>query len=46
MPPSTMRSASLVQLGDSQERVASWLRTLGWEDFKDIEARFRAMVGG
>jgi hypothetical protein len=36
----------LVQLGDSQDRVASWLRGLGWKDFQDIEARFRAMVGG
>ncbi len=36
----------LVQLGDSPERVANWLRALGWKDFQDIEARFRAMVGG
>jgi hypothetical protein len=36
----------LVQLGDSPDRVANWLRTLGWKDFQDIEARFRAMVGG
>jgi len=36
----------LVQLGDTPERVANWLRTLGWKDFQDIEARFRAMVGG
>jgi hypothetical protein len=36
----------LVQLGDSPERVANWLRALGWKDFQDIETRFRAMVGG
>jgi hypothetical protein len=36
----------LVKLGDSPERVAGWLRNLGWKDFQDIEARFRAMVGG
>jgi hypothetical protein len=36
----------LVQLGDSPERVAGWLRNLGWKDFQDLEARFRAMVGG
>ncbi len=36
----------LVKLGDSPERVANWLRGLGWKDFQDLEARFRAMVGG
>jgi hypothetical protein len=36
----------LVLLGDSPERVAHWLTTLGWKDFQEIEARFRTMVGG
>jgi hypothetical protein len=35
----------LLLLGDTAEQIATWLRTLNWDDFQATEARFRMMVG-